>query len=136
MRNVSLLIGFCMIVGLALTVIGQEKELQPLMMAGRTDRDSLVMNLMNKNAAGVAADAEKLQATYTKAGEIFKQYKSDAAFAISKALADDAAAVASAAKANNLDAAAGPAGALQKRCGACHMAHREQLPDKTFKFKP
>ena len=44
--------------------------------------------------------------------------------------------VVKAAKENNLDAAAEPAGALQKTCKACHDLHREQLPDKTFKFKP
>jgi len=62
--------------------------------------------------------------------------KSDDAAGLAKMQADDAAAVAKAVKAGNWDAAAGPAGAIQKRCGACHMAHREQLPDKSFKFKP
>ncbi len=41
-----------------------------------------------------------------------------------------------AAKENNLDAAKAPAGDLQKSCKNCHDVHREQLPDKTFKFKP
>jgi len=53
-----------------------------------------------------------------------------------KANAGTAGDIMKAAKENNLDAAAEPAGALQKTCKACHDLHREQLPDKTFKFKP
>ena len=136
MRKVSVLIGFCMLAALALTVIGQEAGLPPLMQSNRMTMPSLTMNIMAKNADGAAADATKLQQNFTEAGAIFKALKSDDAAAMAKAQADDAAAVGKAVKDNNFDAAAGPAGAIQKRCGACHMAHREQLPDKSFKFKP
>ena len=136
MRKVSVLIGFCMLVALGLTLIGQEAGLQPIMQSNRTTLPSLNMNIMAKNAAGATADAEKLQQNFTEAGGIFKALKSDDAAAMAKMQADDAGAVAKAVKAGNWDAATGPAGAIQKRCGACHMAHREQLPDKSFKFKP
>lgn len=136
MRKVSVLIGFCMLVALGLTVIGQEAGLPPIMQSNRMTMPSLNMNIMAKNADAAAADAQKLQQNFTQMGEIFKGLKSDNAVALSKMQADDAAAVATAVKAGNWDAAAGPAGAIQKRCGACHMAHREQLPDKSFKFKP
>ena len=135
MRKVSVLIGFCMLVALGLTLVGQEQGLPPIMMSNRTTLMSLNMNLMSKSA-DAAADAAKLQQNFMQAGEIFKALKSDDAVALAKAQADDAGAVAKAVKANNFDAATGPAGAIQKRCGACHMAHREQLPDKSFKFKP
>ena len=136
MRKVSVLIGFCMLVALALTVIGQEAGLPPIMQSNRTAMGSLNMNIMAKNAAGAAADAQTLQQNFTKATEIFKQLKSESAAGLSKMQSDDAAAVAKAVQAGNWDAAAAPAGAIQKRCGACHMMHREQLPDKSFKFKP
>ena len=125
MRKVSVLIGLCMLVALALTVIGQEAGLQPIMQSNRMTLPSLQMNIMAKNAAGAAADAQKLQQNFTQATDIFKALKSD-----------DAAAVAKAVQAGNWDAAGTAAGAIQKRCGTCHMAHREQLPDKSFKFKP
>ena|SRR5438093_9982212 len=136
MRKVSVLIGLCMLVALALTVIGQEAGLPPIMQSNRTTLPSLNMNIMAKNADGAAADAQKLQQNFTQSADIFKALKADDAVALAKMQADDAAAVAKAVKAGNWDAAAGPAGAIQKRCGACHMAHREQLPDKSFKFKP
>lgn len=136
MRKVSVLIGLCMLVALALTLVGQEAGLQPIMQSNRMVLPSLNMNIMAKNADGATADAQKLQQNFTQAGEIFKALKSDDAAAMAKMQADDAGAVAKAVKAGNWDAATGPAGAIQKRCGACHMAHREQLPDKSFKFKP
>ena len=135
MRKVSVLIGLCMLVALGLTLVGQEAGLPPIMQSNRMTMPSMNMNLMAKNAAA-AADAEKLQQNFTQAGDIFKALKSDSAVGLAKGAADDAAAVAKAVKANNFDLATTTAGALQKRCGACHMAHREQLPDKSFKFKP
>jgi hypothetical protein len=125
-----------MLVALALTVIGQEAGLPPLMQSNRMAMASMNMNIMAKNAAGAAADAMTIQQNFTKATEIFKQLKSEDAAAMSKSQADDAGAVAKAVQAGNWDAAAAPASAIQKRCGGCHMAHREQLPDKSFKFKP
>jgi hypothetical protein len=136
MRKVSVLIGFCMLIALALTAIGQEAGLPPIMQASRMANQSLQMNVMAKNAAGAAADAQALQQNFTKATEIFKQLKSESAAGLAKMQADDAAAVAKAVQAGNWEAAAAPAGAVAKRCGQCHMAHREQLPDKSFKFKP
>ena len=135
MRKVSVLIGFCMLVALGLTLVGQEQGLPPIMMSNRTTLMSLNMNLMSKSA-DAAADAAKLQQNFMQAGEIFKALKSDDAVALAKAQADDAGAIVKAVKANNFDATTAPAGAIQKRCGACHMARREQLPDKSFKFKP
>ena len=136
MRKVSVLIGLCMLVAFGLTVIGQEAGLPPIMMSNRMAIGSLNMNIMAKNAAAAATDAQTLQQNFTKATEIFKQLKSEDAANLSKAQVDDAAAVAKAVQAGNWDAATASAGAIQKRCGACHMAHREQLPDKSFKFKP
>jgi hypothetical protein len=136
MRKVSVLIGLCTLVALGLTLIGQEAGLPPIMQSNRMTLPSLNMNIMAKNADGAAADAQKLQQNFTQMGEIFKALKSDDAVALAKMQADDSGAVAKAVKAGNWDGAAGPAGAIQKRCGTCHMAHREQLPDKSFKFKP
>ncbi len=51
------------------------------------------------------------------------------------AQAPDLSPVMKAAKAGNLDAAKAPAGTINKSCKACHDVHREQLPDKSYKFK-
>ena len=61
--------------------------------------------------------------------------KAQDAVDLAKGNVDAAGEIAKAAKANDLDAAKASAGTIQKSCKACHDVHREQLPDKTYKFK-
>ena len=77
----------------------------------------------------------ELNQDFTQAMGFFKAMKAQDAVDMSKANADKAGEIVKAAKANNLDAAKAPAGEIQKSCKACHDVHREQLPDKTYKFK-
>jgi len=136
MRKVSILIGICLLVALALTLVGQSgADLSPIMKDVAATQTSMRMNLMNNAAADVAKDAEKLQGDFTKAMGIFKALKAQDAVDAAKANADAAGEIVKAAKANNLDAAKAPAGTIQKSCKACHDVHREALPDKTYKFK-
>ena len=139
MRKVSVLIGVCMLVGLGLTIVAQEdisKALSPIMKDNAATVQSLRRNLDAKSADAVAADAEKLQNNFTQIAGIFKANKVGDAAKMAKANVGLAGDIIKAAKAGNLDAAAEPAGTLQKSCKGCHDMHREQLPDKTFKFKP
>src|SRR5215467_13560935 len=137
MRKVSMLIGICMLVGLALTLIAQQtaQDLSPIMKDVAATQNSLRMNLMNNAAADVAKDAAKLQEDFTKAMGFFKAMKAQDAVDAAKGNVEAAGEIVKAAKANNLDAAKASAGTIQKSCKACHDVHREQLPDKTFKFK-
>jgi len=136
MRKVSVLIGICMLVALALTLIAQAPtDLSPIMKDVAATQNKLRMDMMGGNAADVAADAQKLQQDFTQAQGFFKAMKAQDAVDMAKANADKAGEIAKAAKANNLDAAKAPAGEIQKSCKACHDVHREQLPDKTYKFK-
>ena len=136
MRKVSLLIGICMLVALALTLVAQsEQELSPIMKDVAATQNKMRMDMMSGAAADVAADAEKLQGNFTKAMGIFKALKAQDAVEAAKANADAAGEIVKAAKANNLEAAKAPAGTIQKSCKSCHDVHREQLPDKSYKFK-
>jgi len=136
MRKVSVLIGICMLVALALTLVAQsEAELPPIMKDIQATQGSMRMNMMNGAAADVAKDAEKLQSNFTKAMGIFKALKAQDAVDAAKANADAAAEIVKAAKAGNLEAAKAPATTIQKSCKGCHDVHRETLPDKTYKFK-
>src|SRR5215468_1435491 len=135
MRKVSLLIGICMIVALALTLLAQAPDLSPIMKDVAATQNSLRMNLMNNAAAEVAKDAAKLQEDFTKAMGFFKAMKAQDAVDAAKGNVEAAGEIVKAAKANNLEAAKAPAGTIQKSCKGCHDVHREQLPDKTYKFK-
>jgi hypothetical protein len=137
MRKVSLVIGICMLVALALTLFAQQapQDLSPVMKDVQATQTSLRMSLMNNAAEDVAKDAAKLQDDFTKAMGFFKAMKAEDAVDAAKANVEAAGEIVKAAKANNLEAAKAPAGTIQKSCKGCHDVHREQLPDKTYKFK-
>jgi cytochrome c556 len=136
MRKVSLLIGICMLTALALTLWAQTaQDLPPIMKEVGPTQISMRKALDSKSAADVERDAAKLQGLFTKAAGIFKALKAQDAVDAASANAAAAGEIVKAAKAGNLDAAAGPAGTIQKSCKGCHDVHREQLPDKTYKFK-
>ena len=137
MRKASVLIGICMLIALVLTLVAQtEADLPPIMKDVVATQKSLQTNIMNNAAADVAADAAKLQTNFQKAAGIFKALKAQDAVEKAKANADAAGEIVKAAKANNMEAAKASAGTIQKSCKGCHDVHREQLPDKTYKFKP
>jgi cytochrome c556 len=137
MRKVSLVIGICMLVALALTLLAQQapQDLSPVMKDVQATQTSLRMSLMNNAAEDVAKDAAKLQDDFTKAMGFFKAMKAQDAVDAAKANVEAAGEIVKAAKANDLEAAKAPAGTIQKSCKGCHDVHREQLPDKTYKFK-
>jgi len=137
MRKVPILIGLCLLVALGLTLVAQQAatDLSPIMKDVQATNTKMTADMMAGNGADVAADAAKLQQDFTQAGGFFKAMKAQDAVDMAKANVDAAAAVAKAAKANDMDAAKASAGTIQKSCKACHSVHRETLPDKTFKFK-
>ena len=136
MRKVSILIGICTLVALALTLLAQAPTgLSPVMKDVAATQNKMRMDMMSGAAADVAADAQKLQQDFQQAMGFFKAMKAQDAVDWAKGNVDAAGEVAKAAKANDLDAAKAPAGTIQKSCKNCHDVHREQLPDKTYKFK-
>src|SRR6185295_16029049 len=137
MRKVSILIGICGLIALGLTLVAQQGgiDLSPIMKDVAATQTKMQMDIMAGSGADVAADAAKLQDDFTKAQGFFKAMKAQDAVDMAKANVEAAQEVAKAAKANNMDAAKASAGTIQKSCKACHSVHREQLPDKTYKFK-
>ena len=112
-----------------------DSDYQVWMKSNAANMASLNKNIAAKNAAGAAADAEKLEATF-KVVEAFwkKRGGSDDAvdFAMNAQMA--AASVAKDASANNFDQAAADVKSLQSNCGGCHKVHREGTPG-SFKIK-
>ena len=136
MRKVSVLIGICTLVALALTLFAQAPtDLSPIMKDVAATNNKMRMDLMSNAAADVAADAQKLEQDFTQAMGFFKANKAQDAVDMSKANVEAAGAVLKAAKANDLEAAKAPAKTIQGSCKGCHDVHRETLPDKTYKFK-
>src|SRR5688572_23008285 len=121
MRKVSTLIGICMLVAVALTLVAQQApaDLSPIMKDVGATMGSLRKGIDAKSAADVQRDAEKLQSLFTQSEGFFKAMKAQDAVDMVKADASAAADIAKAAKANNFDEAAAKAGAIQKTCKGC-----------------
>jgi cytochrome c556 len=137
MRRVSILIGVCALTALAITVMAQVtdlspimKNMQPTLMKLRTDAGS--------NMADAAKDADQLQKMFKDAETFFKAKGAGAADAVkwTQDAQTAAADAAKAAKANDAEGVNKASKTIAGTCKACHDVHREQLPDKTFKYKP
>ena len=136
MRKASVLIGICLLAAVAFALAAQAPtDLSPIMKDVAATQQKMGMDMMAGNAADVAADAQKLQTDFTQAQGFFKAMKAQDAVDAAKGNADAAGLIMKAAKANNLEDAKAPAKTIKGSCKACHDVHREQLPDKTYKFK-
>ena len=138
MRNVVLLTGVCIVVASTLTIVAQQapKDLSPIMKDIAHSVQELNRAMAATGAPIVVKEAENLQQRFTEAEAFFKAQNAPDAVEWAHAQAEAAAAIAKTAQANNLDGAKAPIKTMMDRCNTCHMVHREQLPDKTFRFKP
>ncbi len=126
------------VVAFGLSVVAQEKptaDFQNVMKSNGATNMALGMHIMAKDYAGIAADAATLKANYAKIEAFWTAKKADDAIAISKTGVQGATDLETAAKAMNDDGIAAARKAVGGTCAGCHMAHRTQLPDKTFEIK-
>jgi cytochrome c556 len=138
MRNVVFIIGVCTVVASTLTIVAQQapKDLSPIMKDIAHSVQELNRAMAATGAPIVVKEAENLQQRFAEAEAFFKAQNALDAVEWAHAQAESAAAIAKTAQANNLDGAKAPIKTMTDRCNTCHMVHREQLPDKTFRFKP
>lgn len=126
------------VVVFGLTAVANEKptaEFQSLMKSNGATNGALRMHVMAKDYDGIAMDAATLKDNYAKTVAYWTPKKVDDAIGFSNAGAKAAADLETAAKAKSDDGIAAANKALGATCGGCHMAHREQLPDKSFEIK-
>ena len=97
---------------------------------------SVKKNLDANVAPAAAADAAKLQTLFKETEGFWVQFKTKDALDAAKGAQDAAAAIAAAAKANNIQKAQASYNGVGKFCNGCHVSHREQMPDKSYKIKP
>jgi cytochrome c556 len=123
----------------ALVMVGasaqSDSDYQVWMKSNAANMGSLNKNIAAKNAAGAAADAEKLEATFKQVEDFWKK-RGGADDAVDFAMRGQmaAASVAKDTSANNFDQAAADVKSLQSNCGGCHKTHREGTPG-SFKIK-
>ena len=96
---------------------------------------NLKKNLDANSAAEAAADAAKLQALFTETEAFWSPLDTQDAVHFAKSARDAAAAAGAAAKGNDIKAAQTSYAAIQKNCGNCHFAHREDT-GKGYLIRP
>jgi cytochrome c556 len=110
-------------------------DFQAAMKSNGATNGALRMHVMAKDYDAIVKDADTLKANYAKVEPFWAAKKADDAIALAKKGAMAAADLETAARAKNDEQIGAAAMALGSTCQGCHMAHREQLPDKTFEIK-
>jgi hypothetical protein len=137
MRKVSVVIGLCAIVAVALNLTAQapRTELKPIMLDIQAGNTALGAAITANNASDAAIQAAKLEAHFTEASAIFTKEGVPNATKMAKEIADAAGDFAKAARAGDMSGA-GKAKTAIAKCKGCHDLHREgPLPDKSYKLK-
>lgn len=119
-------------------LIANEKpapDFQNLMKSNGGTVAALRMHVMSKEYDAIAMDAATLRGNFAKIEAFWAAKKVDDAVEFAKTGSKGAADLESAAKAKNDEGIAAATKVATSACGGCHMAHREQLPDKTYEIK-
>lgn len=104
------------------------KEIGPLV-------QTLRKNVEAGNAADAAKDAARLEVLFKDGAAFWEARKTEDAIAAARTAVTAAGNAAKAASANNMTALAEATKVLGGTCMGCHNAHRERLPDGTYRIK-
>jgi cytochrome c556 len=96
---------------------------------------ALGKSVASTSEADAAAASARLSTIFGDVQKYWESKKVEDAAGFAQKAHEAAEAISKAAAAHDMAAAATAATTLRAQCAACHMAHREQQPDKTFKMK-
>ena len=96
---------------------------------------ALGKSVASTSEADVTAASARLEALFKDEQAYWENKKVEDASMFAKNAVAAAHSISTAAAAHDMAAAGTAATTLRAQCASCHMAHREQLPDKTFKMK-
>jgi cytochrome c556 len=138
MRNALRLAGLSLVV-LGMSVIANEKppaDFQQAMKENGAALQKLAKDVEAKDFDAIAAGAGTLKKNFQgPVGKYFTDKKMEDALKQCTAAFQAADTLEKAAKAKNEMQVADARRAVQGTCSGCHMAHREQLPDKSYEIK-
>jgi cytochrome c556 len=127
------------LVVLGISVIAAEKppaDFQQAMKENGAALQKLAKDVEAKDYDAIAAGAGTLKKNFQgPVGKYFTDKKMDDALKQCTAAFQAADGLEKAARAKNEMQVADARRAVQGACGGCHMAHREQLPDKSYEIK-
>ena len=128
------------IVGCAALLVGvafaqDHEEFKNLMKANGAAFASVRKGLDAKQASETAAAADKLAGNFEPVQAHFEEHKMADGVNFAKTAQDAAKDLASAANAGDWDKASADLKTIGGTCQGCHAAHREKLPDGSYKMK-
>jgi hypothetical protein len=138
LSSLALVIGVGGVWGFGLNLAANEKPTDAYAAAMKSNAatgQALRRDIMAKDYDAVAKDAATYRTNFTQIEAFWSAKKVDDATGLAKAGGKAAADLETAAKAKSDEGMAAASMALTGTCGACHMAHRERLPDMTFEIK-
>lgn len=130
---IALTIGAALMAGAAFAQ--DHAEYQGWMKSIAATNGSLRKTVEAKEGDETAASAEKLAGLFEKVRGHFEEHKMQDAIDFATHGHDAAMDLSAAAKAGEWDKASADLKTIGGTCQGCHAAHREKLPDGTFKMK-
>jgi len=129
-----------MAIAFGLTALANEKptmEFQTIMRSNAATNGAMGLraHITAKDYDAIAKDAATFKENFSKIETFWTQKKVDDAVKFAKTAHEAAEDLEKAAKAKDDAAIMTAQMKIGATCGGCHMAHREQLPDKTFEIK-
>ena len=129
-----------MAIAFGLTALANEKpttEFQNIMKSNAATNGAMGLraHITAKDYDAIAKDAATFKENFSKIEAFWTQKKVDDAIKLAKTGHEAAEDLDKAAKAKDDAAIMAAQMKIGGTCGGCHMAHREQLPDKTFEIK-
>lgn len=135
MKKTMLVLAGCATLLLTVAFAQDEHELTGTMKTAAASSGALRKSVAAKDEAATVENAEKLEGAFKAAQSHFEEHHMDDGVNFAKTGHQAAMDVAAAAKAGDWDKAAAEMKTVGAQCQGCHAAHREKLPDGTFKMK-
>jgi hypothetical protein len=135
MRKASLLIGGCLMLGVALNVWAYQTTHPEIMQSVLSTRNAITASIEGGDAEATASGAMELQGLFESLVPIYERMNlAPMSVTIANKAAANAGMTAEAAKSGNMEAAAASHGTIGKACGGCHGQFREKV-DGAFRIK-
>jgi len=135
MKKLTIAVVGCAALLLGIVFAQDHEEFQTWMKETNTNFANLRKAVGAKQGAETAATAEKMAGIFDQVRGHFEEHHLDDGVNFAKTGHDAAKDLAAAANAGDWDKASADVKTLGSACQGCHAAHREKLPDGSFKMK-
>jgi hypothetical protein len=135
MKKTILVMAGCVTLLLRVASAQDHAELAAAMKTAGAATGSLRKSIAAKDGPETAATAEKLAAAFKPVLAHFEEHHMDDGIKFAQTMNIASKNLAAAAKAGDWDKASDEFKTVGAQCQGCHAAHREKLPDGTYKMK-